>query len=104
MDWIFVLIFVVGALGLTFGLYLVHLQRERLEATGGRVKGVVVRNKLHLGRNTVMYSVVRFTTVEGVVVEAEHSNTIATALPGYSMGDEVQVAYDKANPSDFIIL
>lgn len=51
-----------------------------------------------------MYSVVRFTTVEGVVVEAEHSNTIATALPGYSMGDEVQVAYDKANPSDFIIL
>jgi len=48
--------------------------------------------------------VVRFTTLEGVLVEAEYTKGLAMAMPRFSAGRAVWVAYNKANPYDFTIL
>lgn len=103
-EWTFALVLVVVLLLVVLGSYLVQLKWNWLLDSGGRARGEVVRHNLRLGRVTVVYSVVRFTTSAGVIVEAEYTNGIATAVPGYRIGQQVRVAYDKANPADFIIL
>ena len=84
--------------------YLNYLQKEKLRATGERVRGVITANKFHLSRVSVFRPVVRFTTQAGVVVEAEDTKGTAFAIPRYSVGTLVWVAYEKANPYDFMLL
>lgn len=83
--------------------YVIQQHWNQLLATGGRASGVVVRHNVRLGRNTITYSVIRFTTSRGVVVEAEYTNGIATSLPSHQLGQRVRVAYDQKNPADFIV-
>jgi hypothetical protein len=95
---------VVGGGLLFIFSYLTNLEHERLRKSGGRARGVIVHNNFHVGRISVFRSVVRFTTQEGVIVEAEYQKGIATAIPRFSIGAVVQVAYDKKNPYDFLII
>jgi hypothetical protein len=95
---------VVGG-GLLFVFsYLTDLDHERLRKSGGRARGVIVRHNFHVGRNSTSRSVVRFTTQEGVLIEAEYQKGIATAIPSFSVGALVSIAYDKENPYDFLIM
>ena len=63
-----------------------------------------MRNNFHWGRISVSRSVVQFTTQEGVLVEAEDTKGMAMAIPRFSVGRVVWVAYKRENPYDFVVL
>jgi hypothetical protein len=79
--------------------------KQRLRATGGRAQGQIVRNRADLSSGTtVFWPVVRFATHKGSVIEGEQTNGSALSIPRYEVGVMVWVAYDKANPQDFVLL
>jgi|GEM_PF-3245497 len=84
--------------------YLAQVDDEWWRKQGVRVRGGIVRNEFHLGRTSVSRPVVRFTTTLGQVIEAEYPKGWATAIPRYSAGRAVWVAYNKTNPFDFVLL
>jgi hypothetical protein len=84
--------------------YFAQVDQEWWRENGVRTRGVIVRNTFHLGRISVSRPVVQFTTREGIRIEAEYTKGIATAIPRFSAGEVVQVAYKKEKPYDFVIL
>lgn len=84
--------------------YFAQLDQEWWRKNGVRARGVIVRNNFHLGRISVSRPLVRFTTQEGVVIEAEDTKGMAMAIPRFSSGKMIWVAYNRANPYDFVIL
>ncbi|UYZ60754.1 DUF3592 domain-containing protein [Hymenobacter latericus] len=77
---------------------------RRLREAGARTKGVIIGNKLDIGRISVIRPIVRFETNTGKIVEAEDKNGVATLVPAYRKGAVVNVVYNEANPLDFEIL
>lgn len=102
VEFIVYALVIMGAILLA--AYMEHEQNNKLRKTGGRVRGVIVRNNFHIGRTSVFRPVVRFTTPEGVVIECEYQKGVALAVPQFSDGTAIWVAYDKKNPSDFLII
>jgi hypothetical protein len=84
--------------------YLAQVDQEWWLKKGVRTRGVIVRNKFHLSRISVSRPIVQFTTQEGILIEAEDTKGWATAIPRFSVGKAVWVAYNSANPYDFVIL
>lgn len=84
--------------------YFAQLDQEWWHKNGVRARGVIVRNNFHLGRISVSRPVVQFTTQEGIAIEAEDTKGVAMAIPRFSVGKAVWVAYNRDNPRDFVIL
>jgi hypothetical protein len=84
--------------------HLAQIDQEWWRKNGVRTRGVIVRNNFHVGRISVSRPVVQFTTQAGVLIEAEDIKGLAMAIPSFSAGKAVWVAYNSANPYDFVIL
>ena len=71
---------------------------------GVQAHGIVLRNQLCWGRNSVMRPLVRFTTQQGNIIEALDKNGLALAIPRFSEGEKILLVYQKSNPHDFRII
>jgi hypothetical protein len=99
-----ILCMLVGAGVLFLISYFAQVDQEWWRKNGVRTRGVIVRNNFHLGRISVSRPVVQFTTQEGIVIEAEDTKGVAMAIPRFSVGEVIWVAYNRANPHEFMIL
>ena len=87
-----------------WGLYHQAQLVDELRQSGGRAQGVILRNKIHWGRITVVRAFVQFHTEDGQLVEAEDELGTAMAIPKFSAGQQVGLYYDKNNPKRFVIV
>ncbi|UOQ52291.1 DUF3592 domain-containing protein [Hymenobacter cellulosivorans] len=93
------------ALGLGFLLFALFKlqQRARLYRTGIATEGMVIRLEQDTGyRNLTYYPVVRFLTPEQEWITARYD--IGTNPASFAEGDSVQLRFDPADPTCFIIM
>lgn len=107
MKWhlILVLLIVVNGVRILIRQVRKYFQQiSSLKQHGIRTYGVVVRNKFLLGDPSVFRPLIRFTTQQGVVIEALERHGLAMAIPRFSKGEKVNVLYENDNPVNFKII
>ena len=94
---------ILMTLGLGFLLFAVFKlqQRARLYRTGIATEGVVIRLVREGHRNPAYYPVVRFLTPEQKWITARYN--VGTRPASFAEGDSVQLRFDPADPTCFII-
>jgi hypothetical protein len=80
-EGIKLIIGMLAGAGLLFIIsYFAQANQEWWRKNGVRTRGVVMHNTFHLGRISVARPVVRFTTQEGMVIEAEDTKRLLRAF------------------------
>ncbi|MGI4832032.1 MAG: DUF3592 domain-containing protein [Janthinobacterium lividum] len=96
-------VFSVG-IGGVFGYAAVaqHRKRTLLRQTGILTEGVVVRlEEDNDPESSVLYPVIRFTTLNGEVVIMRYN--FGSQPSAYQLGQQVQLLYDPLAPREFVI-
>ncbi|MBO0359374.1 DUF3592 domain-containing protein [Hymenobacter sp. BT186] len=92
---------VITGLGLLIIALFKLQQRARLYRTGIATEGVVIRLEQEGYRRPTYYPVVRFLTPEQECITARYD--VGTNPASFAEGDSVQLRFDPADPTCFII-
>ncbi|MGY3087167.1 hypothetical protein ACVWYF_000193 [Hymenobacter sp. UYAg731] len=87
-----------------WAFYNENQRKQKLRSSGTQVSGIVVRNQVCWGRNTVVRPIVRFQLTSGTTIELLDKNGTAFLFPRYKKGEQVKLIYEPGNPNNFSIL
>jgi len=103
INWFFIGVALFIVTKLIIGARNKMLRVDALQRNGIRTQGIVLKNRLMLGRISVVRPVIQFTTLAGAVIEATDVNGTAMIIPKFAKGQRVTLFYQEDNPSNFTI-